>query len=146
MVEKLFGVGEETQYAYLKPRLTALAVRLRLSLAGLLMLPLGLQTFGAILFGTGQVILVVDLLVFGWAILRRLFGAASFGILFSGNIVLGVVVFVLYITVGYFGGMAVAVIGLCRFLTLLKQRKSSGHGVSWRKGRLAQRRRRLLRR
>ena len=129
MVEKLFGVGAEAQYAYLKPRLTALAVSLALSLAGGLLMLLGLRQFGRLLGGLGVGAFAIVMLVFGWAILRGLFGIASFGVLFSGNIVLGVVVFVLYITVGYFGGMAVAVIGLCRFLTLLKERRSSGHGV-----------------
>lgn len=91
---------------------------------------LGVRQFGRLLGGLGVGAFAIVMLVFGWAILRGLFGATSLGILFSGNIVLGVVVFVLYITVGYFGGMAVAVIGLCRFLTLLKERRSSGHGVS----------------
>lgn len=130
MVEKLFGVGTEAQYAYLKPRLTALAVSLALSLAGGLLMLLGLRQFGRLLGGLGVGAFAIVMLVFGWAILRGLFGVTSLGILFSGNIVLGVVVFVLYITVGYFGGMVVAVIGLCRFLTLLKERRSSGHGVS----------------
>lgn len=130
MVEKLFGVGAEAQYMYLKPRLTALAVSLALSLAGGLLMLLGLRQFGRLLGGLGVGAVAIVMLVFGWAILRGLFGVTSLGILFSGNIVLGVVVFVLYITVGYFGGMVVAVIGLCRFLTLLKERRSSGHGVS----------------
>ncbi len=130
MVEKLFGVGAEAQYTYLKPRLTALAVSLALSLAGGLLMLLGLRQFGRLLGGLGVGAFAIVMLVFGWAILRGLFGVTSLGILFSGNIVLGVVVFVLYITVGYFGGMVVAVIGLCRFLTLLKERRSSGHGVS----------------
>jgi len=64
------------------------------------------------------------MLVFGWAILRGFFGVASLGVLFSNNVVLGVIIFVLYITLGYFGGLIVAVIGLCRFLVLMKERKN----------------------
>ena len=64
------------------------------------------------------------MLVFGWAILRGFFGVVSLGVLFSNNVVLGVIIFVLYITLGYFGGLIVAVIGLCRFLVLMKERKN----------------------
>lgn len=126
MIEKMFGATEEEQYAYLKPKLTALAVSLVLPLVGGLLYVIGLQTIGAVLAGIGQLVLVIELLVFGWAIMRALFGYATVGILFSNNIVLGSVIFVLYIMVGYFGGIVVAVIGLCRFLKLLKIRKQAG--------------------
>lgn len=122
MIEKLFGETPEEQYQYLKPRLMAAAISLALLLLGGVLYLLGL-TFGEVLAGAGSILFAVVTLVFGWAILRGLLGFASFGVLFSNNVVLGAVIFVLYITLGYFGGLIVAVIGLCRFLVLLKDRK-----------------------
>ncbi len=100
----------------------ATAISLVLLLLGGVLYLLGL-TFGEVLAGAGSILFAVVTLVFGWAILRGLLGFASFGVLFSNNVVLGAVIFVLYITLGYFGGLIVAVIGLCRFLVLLKDRK-----------------------
>lgn len=121
MIEKLFGETPEEQYQYLKPRLMATAISLVLLLLGGVLYLLGL-TFVEVLAGAGSILFAVVTLVFGWAILRGLLGFASLGMLFS-NVVLGAVIFVLYITLGYFGGLIVAVIGLCRFLVLLKDRK-----------------------
>ena len=123
MTEKLFGETPEEQYQYLKPRLTAAAAALPshpLRVGGQL-LHLG---FGGTVLRIGTILLAIVMLVFGWAILRGFFGVASLGVLFSNNVVLGVIIFVLYITLGYFGGLIVAVIGLCRFLVLMKERKN----------------------
>lgn len=123
MTEKLFGETPEEQYQYLKPRLTAAAAAVIISLIGLLLQLLHLG-FGGTVLRIGTILLAIVMLVFGWAILRGFFGVASLGVLFSNNVVLGVIIFVLYITLGYFGGLIVAVIGLCRFLLLMKERKN----------------------
>ena len=123
MTEKLFGETPEEQYQYLKPRLTAAAAAVIISLIGLLLQLLHLG-FGGTVLRIGTILLAIVMLVFGWAILRGFFGVASLGVLFSNNVVLGVIIFVLYITLGYFGGLIVPVIGLCRFLVLMKERKN----------------------
>ena len=123
MIEKMFGETPEEQYQYLKPRLTAAAAAVIISLIGLLLQLLHLG-FGGTVLRIGTILLAIVMLVFGWAILRGFFGVASLGVLFSNNVVLGVIIFVLYITLGYFGGLIVAVIGLCRFLVLIKERKN----------------------
>lgn len=123
MTEKLFGETPEEQYQYLKPRLTAAAAAVIISLIGLLLQLLHLG-FGGTVLRIGTILLAIVMLVFGWAILRGFFGVVSLGVLFSNNVVLGVIIFVLYITLGYFGGLIVAVIGLCRFLVLMKERKN----------------------
>lgn len=122
MLQKLFGETPEEQFRYLQVRLIALAVGLAACLIGTLLQLLGFE-ISEIFYGLGEVICVITLLVFGWAIMRGLFGFATLGALFSHNVVIGVVIFVLYIMIGYIGGLVVAVIGLCRFLMLLKKRK-----------------------
>lgn len=124
MIRKLFGETEEQQFSYLKPRLTALGIGGAIMLVGLLLMLLKIP-FGEIVGGLGGGICVIVLLLFGWTIMRGLFGFVSVGSIFSGNVVIGVVIFVLFITIGYFGGFVVAFIGLCRFLVLLKKQKGN---------------------
>ncbi len=122
MVKRLFGETEDAQFRYLKPRILALGVALVAAVIGALLDLAGLEAAG-IFYLLGEAIFVIDLLIFGWAIMKGLFGITSLGILFSNNVVLGVVLFVMYVLVGYLGGLVVAVIGLCRFLVLLKHKK-----------------------
>ncbi len=123
MIKKLFGETEEEQYRYLKPRLMAFGVGLiALLLGAILSQLLGIEP-GAVLCGLGAVICYIDLFIFGWAFMRGLFGIASVGILFSRNVVLAVVIFLIYFFIGYIGGLVAAVMGLCRFLVLSKKGK-----------------------
>ena len=121
MIKKLFGETDEKQFMYLKPRLIALGVGIVLLLIGFLLMQVG-TSFGETIGSLGTVIV---LFIFGWSIMRGLLGFASIGALFSGNIVVGVVIFVLFIMIGYLGGFFVAFVGLCRFFMLLKKRKGN---------------------
>jgi ABC-type amino acid transport system permease subunit len=124
MIRKLFGETEEEQFHYLQTRLAALAIMLIITLIGFLLALIGLG-IGEAIMKFGEIGVAIVLLVFGWAVMRALFGVATIFTLFSSNIVVGVVIFVLYIMIGYFFGMFVAIVGLCRFLVLLKKRKGS---------------------
>ncbi|MBO5069359.1 MAG: hypothetical protein J6C12_07085 [Lachnospiraceae bacterium] len=124
MIKKLFGETEEEQFKYLQPRLFALGVGVIALLIGVLLMQIGVP-FGDAIGSVGTGICVIVLLVFGWTIMRNLFGFASLGALFSGNVVIGVVIFVLFIMIGYLGGFFVSIVGLCRFFVLLKKRKGN---------------------
>lgn len=124
MIKKLFGETEQEQFGYLKPRLIALGIGVTLLLVGLLFMQIGVP-FASEIGCLGAGICVVILLLFGWSVMRGLLGFASLGALFSGNVVVGVVIFVLFITIGYLGGFVVAFIGLCRFFVLMKKRKGN---------------------
>lgn len=122
MIKKLFGETEEQQFKYLQPRVIALCVGLIILLIGGGLFELGVP-FGDEIGELGCGVCVVVLLLFGWAIMKGLFKFATLGSLFSDNFVIGIAIFVLFITIGYFGGFIVAFIGICRFLVLLKKRK-----------------------
>lgn len=96
MIKKLFGETEEEQFRYLKTRFIALGVGIAFFLIGFLLQIFGVE-FSSIFYGLAEIILVVVLLMFGWAILKSLFGVATIGALFSNNIVFGLVIFVIYI-------------------------------------------------
>lgn len=122
MLRKLFGETDEEQFAYLKPRITALGVAAVLVLIGALLTVIGIG-LGQTIMGIGQFIWVILLFNFGWAIFKGLFGIASFGVCFSNNVAFGCAIIMLYFMVGAVGGVIVSIIGLCRFLVLLKKRK-----------------------
>lgn len=119
MITKLFGQTEEEQFNYLQPRVIALLVGLLLLLIGVGLMELG---FGEIVALIGEGICVIVLFIFGWAIMRGIFGFVNIGALFSLNIVVGVVALILFLCVGYIGGFFVALVGICRYLILLKKR------------------------
>lgn len=122
MIKKLFGQTEEEQFNYLQPRVITLVVGILLLLIGLGIMKLGLGEVVALI---GELICVIVLLIFGWAIMRGLFGFVTVGTLFSGNPVVGIVILILFVGIGYIGGVFVAVIGICRYLVLLKKRKGN---------------------
>lgn len=130
MIQKLFGETEAEQFQYLKSRLTMLLVSLILIaagalVAGVLHLIIGDKgvSIGGVIVAIGSIVLYITLLRFGWVVFSGLFGIASVGVLFSNNVVLGTIIFILYLFVGYLAGLVIAVIGLCRFMVLLKSRK-----------------------
>lgn len=122
MLKKLFGETDEEQFAYLKPRLIVLGVAAVLVLIAWLLSLTG-AGISEMILSAGQLVWIIITLNFGWAILRGIFGIASIGVLFSRNFIFGAAIFVIYIMVGWVGGIVVSVIGLCRFLVLLKKRK-----------------------
>lgn len=122
MLKKLFGETDEEQFSYLKPRLIVLGVAAVLVLIAWLLSLTG-AGISEMILSVGQLVWIIITLNFGWAILRGLFGIASIGALFSRNFIFGAAIFVIYIMVGWVGGIVVSVIGLCRFLVLLKKRK-----------------------
>lgn len=124
MIKKLFGETEEQQFEYLKKRLFAFAIGVAILLIGGLLMGMGVP-FGTQIAELGTMVCAIVWLVFGWAIMKGVFGFATFGAVFSRNVVIGVVIFVLFITIGYFGGIFVTFIGLCRFFVLLKKRKGN---------------------
>ena len=123
MIRKLFGNTEEEQFKYLRWRIIALAISLVILLIGII--------FGEVLeieffnvFGTvGEGMCAFMMLIFGWAIMKGIFGFATVGALFSRNVMIGVIIFVAFIIIGYLGGIFVAFVGVCRFFVLLKHRK-----------------------
>lgn len=122
MIRKLFGETDEEQFAYLKPRITALGVAAICVLIGVLLTVVGVG-IGQTIMGIGQFIWVILSFNFGWTIFKGLFGITSFGVCFSNNVIFGCAIIMLYVMLGAIGGVIVSIIGLCRFLFLLKKRK-----------------------
>ena len=101
MFKRLFGETDEEQLRFLQPRAIITLVSLVLCF-----------------FGPAAIIAVVMIFVWGWGVVKSLFGIASIGAIFSGNVVLGSAIFVLYILLSYIAGIVCAVLGTCRYVYL----------------------------
>ena len=115
MFSRLFGETPEEQFHYLQIRVIA-------TLASLVLM-LFLSGIGGAIFS------LIMMFVWGWGAVKALFGVTSVGVIFSGNVVFGVVIFVLYVMVAYLAGIFCALLGVGRFIYLwalrLKQTKEA---------------------
>ena len=119
MFRKLFGETEQDQLQYLHVRsivtivmLALIAVVLLLSLIGV---DSGAETIGEM---TSMGIAIMMLFVWGWPVLKKFFGITAVGAIFSGNAVIGIVLFVIYGLASYFLGIVFAFIGTARYIYL----------------------------
>lgn len=106
MFQRLFGNTPEEQLTYLQPRI----------LLTVLIIVVGLL---AMLFGgSGDWIIVIAAYVWGWNFLKNWFGFTTIGAFFSGNIAIGVVLFVGYLIIGYVIGLIMFLLGAVRYIQL----------------------------
>lgn len=106
MFERLFGYTMDEQLMYLQPRV-------------LLTAPVIILGFIAMAFGSsGSAIIAIAAYVWAWTFLKNWFGITTIGALFSGNVVIGVILFMVYLVIGYFIGLIVFLLGLIRYIQL----------------------------
>lgn len=106
MFERLFGNTMEEQLMYLQPRV-------------LLTAPVIIIGFIAMAFGSsGSAVIAIAAYVWAWTFMKNWLGITTFGALFSGNIVIGVILFIAYLVIGYFIGLIVFLLGLIRYIQL----------------------------
>ena len=111
MFRKLFGETEQDQIQFLHPRAIATLV--------ILALMVGLSGGADAIAGIAEMgVAIVLLFVWGWPVVKGLFGITAIGAIFSGNVVIGVVLFVVYLTLAYFLGIIFAFIGTIRYIYL----------------------------
>lgn len=105
-VSEIIWKYPEEQLTYLQPRilLTALVI-----VVGLLAMLFG---------GSGDWIIVIAAYVWGWNFLKNWFGFTTIGAFFSGNIAIGVVLFVGYLIIGYVIGLITFLLGAVRYIQL----------------------------
>ena len=112
MLKRLFGETVEGRKAFLKKRLIITGPMV---LIGMILLLFGEESISSVL-------LVVAFYIWGWTMVKRLFGAAavgSFWAFFTGHILLGCICVLAFIVLGYLFGMFGFVVGLIYFIYLL---------------------------
>lgn len=70
---------------------------------------------------------LVMMVVWGWGAVKSLFGITTIGALFSGNVVFGAVMFVVYFIVAYVVGIFCAFVGVGRYIYLLIKKLKEGN-------------------
>lgn len=107
MFSRIFGGSDEEQLQFLE-------VRSIITIAALLI------TFVASFFTTDAIALVaiVMLFIWGWSVIKNWFGITTLGAFFSGNIVIGVILFTIYLIVAYLAGILFAFLGVGRWIYL----------------------------
>ena len=63
-------------------------------------------------------IAVVMLFIWGWNVTKNWFGITTMGALFSGNVAIGVIIFMFYLIVAYLVGIVFAFLGVGRWIYL----------------------------
>lgn len=107
MFKRIFGGTEEEQIKFLQVR----------SIITLISLPVAVISSFFIPYALALIALVM-LFVWGWSVIKKWFGLTTLGAIFSGNIVIGVILFMLYIAVAYMAGVFFAVLGVGRWIYL----------------------------
>ncbi len=114
MFRKLFGETEQDQIQFLHPRAIATLVILALMVVALILHAVGLSGGADAIAGIAEMGVAIVLLF----VAKGLFGITAIGAIFSGNVVIGVVLFVVYLTLAYFLGIIFAFIGTIRYIYL----------------------------
>lgn len=113
MLSRIFGGTEEDQLRFLQIR--SIITLVALVIAGVC----------APFIPEASIVLTsVIVLIWGWSVIKNWFGITTLGAIFSGNVVIGVLLFVLYLFAAYIVGIFFALIGIFRWLYLkIKMRK-----------------------
>ena len=118
MFARLFGPGEEDQLQFLHNRVILTGAGMICGILGMILNAVGISSIGGILGGIGGIALFVALFLWGFGAIRTLIGFGSIGAIFSGNVVLGVVIFMFCVVAAYFISIFIALIGLYRYIYL----------------------------
>lgn len=107
MLDRIFGGSDEEQLRFLEVRsiITILAL---------------IVAFVGSFFSTEvpALLAVVMLFIWGWNVVKNWLGITTLGAIFSGNIVIGVVLFMVYLIVAYLAGVVFAFLGVGRWIYL----------------------------
>lgn len=118
MFARLFGETEELQIHNLTKKVALTGIGAVCSVVGMLLSVLTLDTIGGIALSIGGIVLFVAMFMWGFGAIKALFGIGSVGAIFSGNVVIGAVIFVVCLMVAYLISLIVALLGIGRFIYL----------------------------
>ncbi len=117
MFKKLFGKTENAQIKYL-------GWRSIISIAALLItLIVSLISGNWAIFILGFELPAI--ILWGWGVMKALFGFATISSVFANNIIFGILLFIGALIGSVFIGMFVELIGICRWIYLMVKSKAS---------------------
>lgn len=118
MFVRLFGESDEEQLKNLTKKVVLTGIGVVCYILGLVFYLMHLDSVGGIFGSIGGIALLVAMFMWGFDAIKRLVGIGTVGAIFSGNVVFGVVIFVMCVIVAYFVSLIVAFIGIGRYIYL----------------------------
>ncbi|HIT25296.1 MAG TPA: hypothetical protein IAC27_04560 [Candidatus Enterenecus avicola] len=118
MFVRLFGESDEEQLKNLTKKVVLTGIGVVCYILGLVFYLMHLDSVGGIFGSIGGIALLVAMFMWGFGAIKRLMGIGTVGAIFSGNVVFGVVIFVMCVIVAYFVSLIVAFIGIGRYIYL----------------------------
>ena len=118
MFVRLFGESDEEQLKNLTKKVVLTGIGVVCYILGLVFYLMHLDSVGGIFGSVGGIALLVAMFMWGFDAIKRLVGIGTVGAIFSGNVVIGVVIFVMCVIVAYFVSLIVAFIGIGRYIYL----------------------------
>lgn len=118
MFSRLFGETEEDQILYLEKKVLALGLAAVLMIVGGILMLVGLEKVGGVLGSIASAIFMVVLFMFGFGAIKSLMGWGSIGAIFSGNIVIGVVILVFCAIAAYLISLFIDLLAIGRYIYL----------------------------
>ena len=115
---KLFGETEELEIQNLEKKVFLTGIGIACMLVTALLNLVKLEPVAKITGGIGGIALFVALFMWGFGAIKKLFGIGTIGAIFSGNVVFGVVIFLLCMMAAYLISIFVAFIGTGRYIYL----------------------------
>lgn len=107
MFARIFGGTDEEQLAFLEIRAIITIVACVLGIVCSFFTETALA-----------LIALVMLFIWGWNVIKKWFGLTTLGAIFAGNIVIGVILFLIYLVVAYLVGIVFAFLGVGRWIYL----------------------------
>lgn len=117
MFNRIFGGSEAEQLQFLETRSIITIVAVVVGLVASIFAPEALS-----------LIAIVMLFIWGWNVVKNWFGITTLGAIFSGNIVIGVVLFMIYLIVAYLAGIVFAFLGVGRWIYLKVKYANKANG------------------
>ena len=105
MFERLFGPSEEAQMAYLQKRVILTLVLVAIDVILLIL-------------GGGFGLSYIACYIWGWGVMKALFGITTIGAIFSRNAVIAAIFIVAYLIIGAICGAFCLFLGVGRFIYL----------------------------
>ena len=118
MFVRLFGESDEEQLKNLTKKVVLTGIGVVCYILGLVFYLMHLDFVGGIFGSIGGIALLVAMFMWGFGAIKRLAGIGTVGAIFSGNVMFGVVIFVMCVIVAYFVSLIVAFIGIGRYIYL----------------------------
>lgn len=107
MFNRIFGGSDAEQLQFLEMRSIITIAVVIVALVASVFVPEALS-----------LIAVVMLFIWGWNVIKNWFGITTLSAIFSGNVVIGVIIFLFYLIVAYLVGILFAFLGVGRWIYL----------------------------